>query len=141
MKKIILFISCVTTMLLTSCNFEKKFDFKETTYTKTELFGKWFLHESEKTPDKIIINKILLNEDMTAEIEVIESSEYKTVNGKWSIYDKTKVGSENFNITFNSDVKLTFILNQKLTQIIMLDVKELNNEKVLKYNNQYYIKK
>jgi len=145
MKKLILLTTCIILVLATSCVFEKKKDieFNETSFEKPELFGEWIKNSSEENliKTKIIIKKINLKEDMTAKIEILDSTGHKTINGSWKIDEEQKLGSKNYNITFTSDISLTFDWNKNHRQILMLNVKKLNNSKVLTSNNVYYSKK
>ncbi|SHF03952.1 hypothetical protein SAMN03080594_102410 [Arenibacter palladensis] len=144
MKKLILFTASTILVIITSCMFEKKKDteFNETTFEKPELLGEWIGNKSEKNlkKDKVIIKKIDLKEDMTAQIEILDSTGHKTVNGNWKISEEQKLGSKNNSISFNSDISLTFDWSKTNRQIFMLNVKEHNKAKILTCNNVYFRK-
>ena len=123
-------------MILTSCRFEMKNDEKAdiVKFEKSELFGRWIqtseIEDSENSKNGII-SMINLKEDLTAEIEILDSIGYKTVIGNWKINKEQNNGFENFNVSFRSDIILTFDWNKSHRQILSLSVEELNEKKIL----------
>jgi hypothetical protein len=103
-------------------------------FEKSELFGRWIqtseIEDSENSKNGII-SMINLKEDLTAEIEILDSIGYKTVIGNWKINKEQNNGFENFNVSFRSDIILTFDWNKSHRQILSLSVEELNEKKIL----------
>ena len=136
MKKLNFLIILSILMILSSCAFEINKDSKTDTvkFEKSDLFGYWIQTseiEDGKDSKKGIIRKINLKEDLTAEIEILDSIGYKTVTGNWKINKEQKIGSENINISLKSDIILTFNWNNGHVQILALSVEELNKKKIL----------
>ena len=132
MEKLNLLIIFSILMVLTSCKSEQKTDTNANIveFEKSELFGRWIRTnkiENLKDPEDVLVGKFNLKDDSTAEIEILDSIGYETVTGSWKIDNEQKVGP----FSFKSDIALTFDRNNNHRQIILLPVKELNEEKIL----------
>ena len=123
-------------MIFASCIYEKKNDVKSdiVQFEKFELFGRWIQTSKIEDLKKIkggIISKINFKDNFTAEVEIQDSIGYKTIFGNWKVNREQKIGSENFNVSFNSDIILTFDRSRNYKEILVLKVEELNKKKVL----------
>ncbi|SDL38096.1 hypothetical protein [Kriegella aquimaris] len=136
MKRSTILFMLTVLMLLTACKFEGKIvqNPDSVEFTGSELFGRWILTsniEDSENSKKLIIRKIDLKDDFSAEIEILDGIGYKTVPGNWKIKEKQKIGAKSFNISLKSDVVLTFDLDATHREIVSLSVKEVNNKKML----------
>ena len=136
MKRSTILFMLTVLMLLTACKFEDKIvqNPDSVEFMGSELFGRWILTsniEDSENSKKLIIRKIDLKDDFSAEIEILDGIGYKTVPGNWKIKEKQKIGAKSFNISLKSDVVLTFDLDATHREIVSLSVKEVNNKKML----------
>lgn len=134
MKKLDLIIAFCGLMIFTSCGFEVKNEGEIIKLERSEIYGSWVQTkalENSRESDEVLIKKINFKKDLTAEIEISDSSGDKTIIGEWTDKEE-KVDLKAIHVSFDQGILLTFWQNDStLYSNIILSTKEINNKKYL----------
>ncbi|NKI27137.1 hypothetical protein HCG49_11240 [Arenibacter sp. 6A1] len=145
MKKAYYLVILVAMFILGICGFcfeTEDFvtnDGERFTFHNSELVGEWIQTTNQEgviNPNRELIKKIRLNENFTAEIQLLDSSQNNiTVLGNWRAGVKPTMANSNFTgeqpkLIFNPHLFLNFEMNS-VTDVLMLSIEDINKKNVL----------
>ncbi|SHJ58623.1 hypothetical protein SAMN04487911_12611 [Arenibacter nanhaiticus] len=116
------------------------YDGERFTFHNSELVGEWIQTTNQEgviNPNRELIKKIRLNENFTAEIVLLDSSQNNiNVSGNWRRGVKPTMVKSDFTgeqpkLNLNPHLFLTFHLNGDTSQVLMLRIGDMNKKNVL----------
>ena len=132
--------SIVLLLLLAFCTNQSSEKSRDGDYTNAELIGKWNQVSADKSLNDTDpkINFIQLVNDSIAEVQIIESTGERKVYGNWKNRFKKEI--KKLNIKIESDIKITYSLDDHQIIMLLLDLGE-ENEKLIMTVKNYKFKK
>ncbi len=130
----------VLILLLTFCTNQRSEKSLDRDYTSAELIGKW----NQVTPDKSLgdidpkIGFIQLVNDSIAEVQIIDSNGERKIFGTWKT--KFEKGIEKLGIKIESDISITYLLDDNHPHMLLLKLSE-ENEDIIMTSDNYKFKK
>jgi hypothetical protein len=117
--------------LLTHCTFQRAEKVIAREYTRAELIGKWKQVSTDESIKDTLpkIESIQLRNDSVAEIQILDTNGVRTALGKWEKGFKEEI--KPLNMTFESDLKVSFSLTANSFNVLVLKLGEENKKAVM----------
>ncbi len=125
-------------LLLTYCANQGSEKSRDRDYTSAELIGKWTQVNTDKSLNdknpKIEFIKLLI--DSVAEVQILDSTGVRKIFGKWE--NGFKKENKSLDIKFESDIKISFLLADNQSYILLLRLGEENKKTIMTaYNYKF----